>query len=192
MAPDSGRPSSKQPLVLLALAVLIGYVAWRTVPLAQRMDALERDRLELRDRLLAEIEKLHGQIDGLRLSTAPPMRPSARSESERPSRVEGRAAASSPSATPAPPTPAPQSARVDLFAAQRFLSRRLFPDDASIALAMLEGLPPAEIARRLRHSVAYVTAKGIQIEQQLAAIPDTPAEILAAIRAAVERARNPR
>ncbi|MBI2963594.1 MAG: hypothetical protein HYY35_07550 [Deltaproteobacteria bacterium] len=176
--------------MLLALALLTAYIGWHTMPLAQRLDVLERDRLELRDRLLAEIEKLHGEIDGLRVGLAPLPRPPDRSPSEGSSRVEGRGDASSSSPTSASPAPAPQTARVDLFAAERFLSRRLFPEDTSLALAMLEGLPPAEIARRSRHSLAYVNAKGVQIERQLAAAPDTPPEILAAIRAAVARARK--
>ncbi len=192
MPPDSGPPSSRQPLVLLALALLTAYVAWQAVPLAARLDAIERDRLELRDRLLAEIEKLHGEIDGLRVGMAPPPHPPVRSESEGASRVEGRASATSPAATPTSPAPAARAARVDLFAAERFLSRRLFPDDVSLALAMLEGVPPAEIARRARHSVGYINAKGIQIERQLAAGPDTPPEILAAIRAAIARTRDPK
>lgn len=186
MAADSGPPFRNHSLVLLGLALAVAYLAWQVVPLARRMDAIERTELEIRDRLLAKIDRLEAEMIIAAPAAEPPVGrtpPPAARGAERPS--QGATAEASAPVAPAAAGPA----RLDLYSAERYLSRRLFPQDAAIALLMLQGVPPAEMARRLKHSVAFVQAKGVQIEKQLAARPDAPPEIVAALREAVARAR---
>ncbi|MGH7820310.1 MAG: hypothetical protein ACREQ9_11085, partial [Candidatus Binatia bacterium] len=84
----------------------------------------------------------------------------------------------------------PRVARADTPKNDEFLARHLFPAEAAIAQLLIRDLPAAEIARRLGHSETFVVAKGVQIEKQLAARPETPPEILAAIRRYLARARQ--
>jgi hypothetical protein len=191
VAAESGPPFRNHSLVLLGLALATVYLVWQVIPLARRMDAVERSQLEIRDRLLAKMDRLEAEVIAAGPAAEPPPVRAAPRETRAP-RAEGPAEGAA-GGVAAPSTPAvPPRARVDLYGAERYLSRRLFPDDAAIALLMLEGVPPAEMARRLKHSVAFINAKGIQIEKQLAAKPDAPPEILAGIREAVDHARGGR
>jgi len=185
---DSGPPVRGHSLVLLGLTLIVAYLAWQVIPLARRMDAVERSQLEIRDRVLARMDRLEADIIATTPATPPPASPG---EARAPRPQSPAAGVAKQSATPSASPTLPQP-RVDLYAADRYLSQRFLPEDAAIALLMLEGATPAEIARRLRHSIAFIRAKGIQIEKQLAATPNAPSEILAAIREAVDRARSER
>ena len=183
MAADSGSRGPTILLVLVALAT--GYVAWQVGPLSRRMDALDRDRLETNDRLQRRIEMLQDQLDRMRfLGTSSP------TGSDRPPAREPTA----PSAASPPPaavaTKAP--AQVSMTNAETFFNRRLLSEDAAIATLFVESIPAPEIARRLKHSITFIIAKGIQIEKQLSNMRDVPPEILAALHAAVERAKAQR
>jgi hypothetical protein len=189
VAAESRPPFRDHSLALIALAFVVAYLAWQVVPLSRRMDAVERSQLEIRDRLLAKMDRIEAEMIA---ATPGAVAPARGAREERPSRTETSAAssASAPAEAGAPRAAStPARARVDLYAAECYFARSLFPEDATIALLMLQGVPPAEIARRLKHSVAFVKAKGVQIEKQLAAKPDVPPEILAAIGEAVERGR---
>jgi hypothetical protein len=185
---DSGPPFRDHSLLLLGLTLVAAYLSWQVIPLARRMDALERSQLEIRDRLLAKMDRLDAQVIAAAPATGQPAAAASPRETQALRPQSAATGAAEAAATP----PAPSRPRVDLYAAERYLSRRFLPDDAAIAMLMLEGVPPAEIARRLKHSVAFVKAKGIQIEKQLAATPDAPPEILATIREAADRARSER
>ena len=191
MAAESGPPFRNHSLALLGLALATAYLVWQVIPLARRMDAVERSQLEIRDRLLTKMDRLEAEILAAGPAAEPPPVRAAPREPRMPRAEWPAVSAAAKAAAPTAPAVSPP-ARVDLYAAERYLSRRLFPDDAAIALLMLEGVPPAEMARRLKHSVAFINAKGIQIEKQLAAKSDTPPEILAAIREAIDRARGGR
>jgi len=191
MAADSG---SHGPTILLALVALVtGYVAWQVGPLSRRMDALDRDRLETNDRLQREIETLRDQLDRVRfLGTSSPTA-SARPPVREPA-PQNAAAAPAAAVPPAVPAAAPTKvpAQVSITNAETYFNRRLLPEDAAIATLFVESIPVPEIARRLKHSTAFIVAKGIQIEKQLSNAPDAPPEVAAALRAAVERAKAQR
>ena len=195
MADES--PSSRVSMwLLVAVVAATGYVGWQVVPLSRRMDAIDRDRLETNDRLQREIEKLRDDFERARMLAT------SRTDGGAPSAVEREPAATRPSATTPAPSPgaagsaaatAPAAGiRVSPTNAETYFARRLLPEDASIATLLVDGLPVPEIARRLRHSPAYIVAKGIQIEKQLSAAPDVPADVQAALHAAVERAKAQR
>ena len=187
MAADSG---SRGPTILIALVALAtGYVGWQVGPLSRRMDAIDRDRLETNDRLQREIETLRDQVDRMRFlgsSNEPaPARPPT------PAPTEETAAAQAPTSAPAAAaTKAP--AQVSIANAETYFNRRLVAEDAAIATMFVESIPAPEIARRLKHSVTYIVAKGIQIEKNLSSMTDVPPQVLAALRAAVERAKAER
>jgi hypothetical protein len=175
-------------LLLIVVLVVAGYAAWQVAPLSRRMDALDRDRLETRDRLLRQIELLRDELGRARLigSDPPPAAGAAPAAKSRPAAGTASPSPAVESTAAASPTAAPRVSRLN---AETFLASRLLPEDATIAALLVENVPPQEVARRLRHSLAFVVAKGIQIEKQLARAPDTPPEILSALHAAVERAK---
>jgi hypothetical protein len=193
MAADSG--SRGPTYLLIAVLAATGYVGWQVAPLSRRMDEIDRDRLETNDRLQREIEKLRDDLERARLVTAA----ASGAAGERPSGAE-RGSSREPTSGRSPIAPAtvattaatPAPVRVSPTNAETFFNRRLFPEDAAIATLFVDGIPAAEIARRLRHSVAYIVAKGIQIEKELATAPDTPRDVLAALRTAVDRAKAQR
>lgn len=191
MAADRGSRATS--IVLGAVVLVTGYVAWQVAPLSGRMDQLDRDRLETRDRLQREIETLREELARARLlATAPGAAPapsSGASASPAAGTRESAPAARAPSVVPGEPVAPPARPTVGRVNADTFFASRLLPEDATIASLLVDDIPVAEIARRLRHSKVFVVAKGIQIEKQLAAARDTPTDVLAALRAAVERAK---
>jgi hypothetical protein len=178
---------------LLALAALTAYLAWRVGPLVTRMDALELDRLTLRDEVFSEIEKLQSKVTQLR----PPTQPDAAS-AVTPAPV-GETPRKAPTAQPtpqAPNAPVPEAPHAREAGLQTELSnyahRRLLPEDAALADMVVAGLPPAEIASKLEHSEQFVIVKIVKLEERLAAAPDAPRELVEALRLFVERARKKR
>ena len=190
----AGDPSSRGQWSLLLLAVaLAGYAAWQAAPLSRRMDQLDRERLETTDRLQRDIETLRDQLTRARLiasapSAAPSAKPNAAGREPAPPTPTIGATASAPSSSSASSVSPPPGGltRVEM---ETFFDRRLLSEDARIATLLVSSLPPAEIALRLKHSIAFIIAKGIQIEKQLSSAPDTPPEVLAALREAVQRAK---
>lgn len=173
MAADDGprRLSASSSLgswLVLALAIVTGYAAWQIAPLAERIDALERQSLGTRDRTLAEIERLNSQIAALRPA------PIANEQASKPT------AATSPAPAPtAAAAPVPKPAAVDPTA---YIDAHLVPGDAAIARAMLSGTTPQDIARSTQHSPAFVLARGAQIEKMLSAAPGAPRELVRALQ----------
>jgi hypothetical protein len=169
-----GKPPSLGAWLVLALAVVTGYTAWQILPLSGRIDALERQNLANRDRMLAEIERLNAEVAILRgapASDEPVTAPAA----------EPPAAAVPPAASP--PTPAAPEAKlpppVDPVT---YVDAHLLPADAAIVRAMLNGTPLQDIARDTQHSAAFVLARGAQIEKMLAAAPAAPRELARALQ----------
>ena len=190
MAADSGSRGTSLFLAIVLLGV--GYAVWQVAPLSRRMDAIDRDRLETRDRLQRQIETLRDELARARLLAANPglAAPPAPSPKARPTAVPASpTAATEPSTATPEPVAAPRVGHVD---AETFFASRLLPEDSAIATLLVESVPPPEIARRLKHSVAFIVAKGIQIEKRLADARDTPPAILSALHAAVERAKQRR
>lgn len=180
--------SRGMPLLLISVLLVASYAAWQVAPLSRRVDDLDRDRLETRDRLQRQIETLRDELARARLIGSDPGL-----AAEAPPAARGRSKAGIASPTPpvestaaAAPTAAPRASRLNT---ETFLASRLLAEDAIIASLLVEGVPPQEIARRLRHSRAFIVAKGIQIEKRLAGSPDTPRDVLSALHAAVERAK---
>jgi hypothetical protein len=184
MPAGSTESSLRGSLLYGALAVLSLYVAWQAIPLRGRVDTLERDRMEANDRLLARIEALETRVARLKSGDAAASSGRAAAAPSRPAPARG----SVDSAAAAPPADGTRAARASVMA-EEFLSRRLLPGDASLALSMVQGVPLQRLAERSRHSPGFVIGKAVQIEKQLAAAPDTPPEIVAAIRSWLERAR---
>jgi hypothetical protein len=162
------------PWLVVALAVVTGYTAWQILPLSGRIDSLERANLAMRDRMLAEIERLNAEVAVLRgapvaeeLAIAPAVAPPA--------------AAPAPVASAPPPaaSEAKQSPPVDPVA---YVNAHLLPGDAAIVRAMLNGMPPSDIARDTQHSPAFVLARGAQIEKMLSAAPGAPRELVRALQ----------
>ncbi len=194
-----GVSSSVAAWLVLALTIVTGYAAWQIMPLEGRIDALERQNLATRDRMLAEVERLNLELAALRGApvseepmSAPALVPSpvaqqAAAPVEPPSAAPAEAAPSAGSPAPAeaasPPSPAPEPKRltpaVDPTA---FIDAHLLPADAAIARAMVAGTPPQDIARQTQHSQAFVLARGTQIEKMVSAAPGAPRELVRALQ----------
>ena len=182
--------------MLVAVVATTGYVGWQVIPLSRRMDAIDRDRLEMNDRLQREIEKLRDDFERARMLAASQTGAIGPRPAERePAAIRSPVTTPTPSAREAGSATAPAPAagiRVSPTNAETYFSRRLLPEDAAIATFLVESIPVPEIARRLRHSTTYIIAKGIQIEKQLSAAPDVPPDVQAALHAAIERAKAQR
>jgi hypothetical protein len=179
---DRGRSSPSVTLLgwlVLGLAALTAYLGWQIAPLTARIDALERDRLAVRDEMLSEMDHLGVQIAALQASAPAepqPGKPLPKSTSvpEASARPAAPDIASPPSAAKTAAAPSPQ--------ALEFLDRHLFPADAVIARLMVGSASPDNIARLTNHSRAYVLARGMQIEKLVSAAPGAPPEITRALR----------
>jgi hypothetical protein len=199
---DDSRSLGGSTWLLVAVLAATGYVGWQVAPLSSRMDGIDRDRLEMNDRLQREIEKLRDDFERARIlaaagSAADGQRTAAREPAPARSPLAPSAAAPSAAASPAAalaaaPTASAAATRVSLTNAETYFVRRLLPEDAAIATLLVESIPVPEIARRLHHSPAYIVAKAIQIEKQMSAAPDAPPDVLAALHGAVERAKAQR
>ena len=187
MAAESNNFSRSASLLLPAVAILTLYVAWQVIPLGWRVDALERARFESSDRMLARIEALENRVASLRPGDLPPVGVAGRAPA--PSARAGRPGAANDSAVAGRTASTPSAEQPNVIA-EEFLSRHLLPGDTALALMIVEGVPPDRLARRVQHSPAFVLGKAVQIEKQLAAVADTPPEILASMRAWIERARS--
>jgi hypothetical protein len=168
-----GVPSAVAAWLVFALAIVTGYAAWQMMPLEGRIEALERQNLATRDRMLAEIERLNFEVAALR--GTPAGEGAASAPATAPSPVSRQAAAAPQSPAPAAATPA----AVDPTA---FINARLLPADAAIARAMVAGTPPEDIARQTQHSQAFVLARGAQITKLISAAPGAPPELLRALQ----------
>jgi hypothetical protein len=166
--------------LVLVLAIVIGYLAWRIEPLRQKLDAVERERLAAADRTLAEVEGLTRQIVELQAEIQVPT-PSVNDSTQ--------AANAEPTSAPAVPraaTPAPQggdfSARPVPDDGLEFVDRHLLPSDALIARLMVGNVPPPEIARETNHSKAFILARAAQIEKMVAGAPGAPVALVRTLR----------
>ncbi len=166
------QPTPIAEWLVLVLAAITGYLAWQFAPLTARMNAVERDQLATKDNLLAELDTLARQVAAVERRNPPPAASQAAPPSETPA-PPPRAATPSPSqsATASPPS-----------AGLEFLDRHLLPSDATIARMMVGKAATADIARATHHSVAFVLARGRQIEEMLATAHDAPPDLLRAIR----------
>jgi len=188
---DSPRSVGILGWLVLGLAALTGYAIWQIAPLTARVDALERDRLAIRDETLAQLDQLETRIaSGSRplTVTAGTSEPAPRAQSQ------GAAPATAPVASaPAAPVVPPTSPAEPPREALEFLDHRLFPADAVIARLMVGNTPPESIARLTNHSRAYVIARCMQIEKLVSAAPNAPTDIARALRAYVREhgAREP-
>ena len=177
---DQSRPStSLLGWLVLGLAALTGYVIWQIAPLTARMDALERDRLAIRDEMLAQLDQLATQMTA---SGGPAAASPGISEP-----TPARQAAVAPDTPPAATTPGPRPPVEPSGEALEFLDRHLFPADAVIARLMVGNAPPENIARLTNHSRAYVVARGMQIDKLISSAPGAPPEIARALRAYVRQ-----
>jgi hypothetical protein len=70
---------------------------------------------------------------------------------------------------------------LDGRAGLEFFDRHLLPSDATIARMMVGKAAAPDIARATNHSVAFVLARGRQIEEMLATTHDAPPELQRAI-----------
>jgi hypothetical protein len=170
----AGLSSSIGSWLVLALAIVTGYAAWQILPLEGRIDSLERQNLATRDRMLAEIERLNAEVallQGAPVAEEPAIAPA----------VAPPAAAPTPVASAPPPAAAEakHSPPVDPVA---YVDAHLLPADAAIARAMLNGMPPQDIARNTQHSPAFVLARGAQLEKMLSAAPGAPPELVRALQ----------
>ena len=169
-----GTPPSLGSWLVLALAVVTGYTAWQILPLSGRIDALERQNLANRDRMLAEIERLNAEVAILRgtpVAEEPAIAPA----------TEPPGAAAAPAAS-APPPAAPETKLPQAVDPVAYVDAHLLPADATIVRAMLNGTPLQDIARDSQHSAAFVHARGAQIEKVLSAAPGAPRELVRALQ----------
>jgi hypothetical protein len=169
---QSRRSTSLLGWLVLALAALTGYVIWQIAPLTARMDALERDRLAIRDEMLAQLDHMATQMT----ASEQPAEPTPAAQ-----------AAVAPDTPPAAPTPGPRPPVEPSGEALEFLDRHLFPADAVIARLMVGNAPPENIARLTNHSRAYVVARGMQIDKLISSAAGAPPEIARALRAYVRQ-----
>ncbi len=164
------QPSPVAGWLVLVLAAVTGYVAWQVAPLTARMDAIERDQQATKDDLLATLETFAQELSAVQRNHAPPSVGQAPPPSETPP----------PKVTP--PGPSQPAASSQPSAGLAFLDRHLLPSDAAIARMMVGNAPAPDIARATNHSVAFVLARGKQIEEMLATARDVPPDLLRAIR----------
>jgi len=167
-----GSSSSVLSWLVLALAILTGYDAWEILPLEGRIDSLERQDLATRDRMLAEVERLNAEVAVLR-----GMRPT-REPANAPAAVPPPSA---PASSASPPS-APDARHPPPIDPLAYVDAHLLPGDAAIVRAMLNGLPPQEIARDTQHSATFVLARGAQIEKLLSTAPGAPRELARALQ----------
>jgi hypothetical protein len=156
-----GTSPSLGPWLIVALAVVTGYTAWQILPLSGRIDSLERQNLAIRDRMLAEIERLNAEVAVLRgapVADEPAIAPAVAPPAAAPAAVASARPPTAPEAKHSPP--------VDPVA---YVDAHLLPADAAIARAMLNGMPLQDIARDTQHSAAFVLARGAQLEKMLSA-----------------------
>jgi hypothetical protein len=158
----------------LALAVVTGYTAWQMLPLSERIDALERQNLANRDRMLGEIERLNAEVAILRGA------PVAEKTATAPV-AEPPAAAAAPAA-PGRPSTAPEAKHPPPVDPVAYVDAHLLPADAAIVRAMLNGTPLQDIARDTQHSAAFVLARGAQLEKILSAASGAPRELVRALQ----------
>ena len=176
------QPSPVAEWLVLVLAAITGYVAWQFAPLTARMHAVERDQLATKDDLLAELEKLARQVAAVERKNPPPAASQAVPPSETPA-PPPRAAAPRPSQSASASAPS---------AGLEFFDSHLLPSDATIARMMVGKAPAPGIARATNHSVAFVLARGRQIEEMLATAHDAPPDLLRAIREYLKERLPPR
>ena len=168
------------PWLVVALAVVTGYTAWQILPLSRRIDSLERQNLAMRDRMLAEIERLNAEVAILRgapASEEPASAPATATSHAAPAPSASANAAASP-----PPASAQEAKRTPPVDPIAYADAHLLPGDAAIVRAMLNGMPPSDIARDTQHSPAFVLARGAQIEKMLSAAPGAPRELVRALQ----------
>jgi hypothetical protein len=178
------QPSPVAEWLVLVLAAITGYLAWQFAPLTARMNAIERDQLATKDALLAELEKLARQVAAVERRNPPP----AASEAVQPSKTP----APVPPPRAAPPSPSQSATASSPNAELEFFDRHLLPSDATIARMMIGKAAPADIARTTNHSVAFVLARGRQIEVILARAHYAPPELLRAIHEYLKERLPPR
>ena len=173
----AGLSSSIGSWLVLALAIVTGYAAWQILPLEGRIDSLERQNLATRDRMLAEIERLNAEVAILRgtpVAEGPPRAPATAPSPVAP-------APDAPVAAP-PPLAAAEARQAPPIDPIAYLDAHLLPGDAVIVRAMLNGMPPQDIARDTQHSAAFVLARGAQLEKMLSAAPGAPRELVRALQ----------
>jgi hypothetical protein len=177
---NAGLSSSVGSWLVLALAIVTGYAAWQILPLEGRIDSLERQNLASRDRMLAQIERLNAEVAILR--GAPAAEKPASAPATGPSPAAPTPAAPANAAASAPPASAPEAKRAPPVDPIAYADAHLLPGDAAIVRAMLNGMPPPDIARDTQHSPAFVLARGAQIEKMLSAAPGAPRELVRALQ----------
>jgi hypothetical protein len=163
-----------------------GYAAWQIMPLEGRIDALERQNLATRDRMLAEVERLNSEVAILRQTPAsdqtansPPLAPPLA-----PVAPEAPPAAEVPqgSAELPPTAPAPEVKRAPAVDPTAYIDAHLLPPDAAIVRGMLSGSSLQDIARQTQHSEAFVLARGAQLEKMLSTAPGAPRELVRSLQ----------
>jgi hypothetical protein len=177
--------SSVAAWLVLALTIVTAYAAWQIMPLEGRIDALERQNLATRDRLLAEIERLNVEIVALRGTPIGRQPASATSAAVAPPPSVGLSPAVEPSpVTAQAPSPVPSAPEPKLTAVDPtvFIDAHLLPGDAAIARAMLNSTPLQDIARQTQHSPAFVLARGAQIEKMVSTASGAPRELVRALQ----------
>ena len=174
------QPSPVVGWLVLVLAAVTGYVAWQVAPLTARMDAVER--VSTPRRMICSRRSSRSLGSSRRSGGTSPLSPSV-------------APAPPPSETPPPrvrpPGPSQSATTSPPSAGLAFLDRHLLPSDAAIARMMVGNAAAPDIARATHHSVAFVLARGRQIEEMLATARDAPPDLLRAIRDYLKEKRPP-
>jgi hypothetical protein len=145
-----------------------------------RIDSLERQNLATRDRMLAEIERLNAEVAILRGTPVAEEPASAPAAGPLPAAAAPAAPATAAASTP--PAPASEAKRIPPVDPVAYIDAHLLPADAAIVRAMLNNMPPQDIARDTQHSAAFVLARGVQIEKMLSAAPGAPRELVRALQ----------